>query len=442
MFFRFLVQINSVIQLISKSEITKGDGYYLASCSKEISPFTFWKYIVLNANKYSKESYSQIIEHEKVHVGQHHTFDLIFAELFLILQWFNPLAWWHRQLIAQNLEFLVDQTLLGKGENRLSYQYHLLDVASPYNTFSISSNYNSLQIKKRIKMMNLKRSSHTKIWKYTLIVPMSFILLASFTSTSHKIENTSEANEIFTNTESDASDAYVIITEDASEDNLKVLQEQLYQIGFVLSFDKLSYENNKIKDLEVVLNYRDKEGLSRRAGCIWNEESPSPKVALLVNTQSRFGNFALDIIMMDNIATKIPKEEIFIAGDLSMSIVMDQMKNQYEAQQDLIKKQRQENLKNPKWKGEKMSSARFYGPVITSEDISQIKDLIQRKGYPTTYYLDGIKHDASILDMPINEIESIVKSDFHFKIFDKNGKFLKVTPWNYEVKIERKGKLK
>ena len=85
---------------------------YLATNNKDIAPFSFWKYIVINPNKYDETSFIQILEHERIHIIQRHTFDLVLAELFLMVQWFNPLAWWHRHLIDQNLEFLVDQTLL------------------------------------------------------------------------------------------------------------------------------------------------------------------------------------------------------------------------------------------------------------------------------------------------------------------------------------------
>jgi len=35
--------------------------------------------------------------HEKVHIQQGHSFDIILAELVLVFQWFNPFAWLYRE---------------------------------------------------------------------------------------------------------------------------------------------------------------------------------------------------------------------------------------------------------------------------------------------------------------------------------------------------------
>ena len=51
-------------------------------------------------------------EHEKVHIRQKHTLDILFAELVLIFQWFNPFAWIYRREIESNLEFLTDDQLM------------------------------------------------------------------------------------------------------------------------------------------------------------------------------------------------------------------------------------------------------------------------------------------------------------------------------------------
>jgi bla regulator protein blaR1 len=46
--------------------------------------------------------------------------DILFAELVLIVQWFNPFAWQYRKEIEKNLEFLTDNQLVQKEhvENR------------------------------------------------------------------------------------------------------------------------------------------------------------------------------------------------------------------------------------------------------------------------------------------------------------------------------------
>jgi beta-lactamase regulating signal transducer with metallopeptidase domain len=69
-------------------------------------------YIFINPEKYDWDTYSQIILHEKIHIQQGHSYDIMLAELALIFQWFNPFAWFYRKAMEDNLEFLTDNELL------------------------------------------------------------------------------------------------------------------------------------------------------------------------------------------------------------------------------------------------------------------------------------------------------------------------------------------
>ena len=440
MLFRFLIQLFSVRLQINQSEITKGIGYYLAVNNKNIAPFSFWKYIIINPNKYDETSFLQILEHERIHIIQRHTIDLVLAELFLIVQWFNPLAWWHRYLIGQNLEFLVDQTLLDNGENKQAYQYHLVQVAVPNNPLSISSNYNASQLKNRIKMMNLQRSSLASSWKYALLLPIALLMLLAFTNEVPRlpIENgiSNEINDKVTPPES----SYVIITPDATKVDLQTLQEKLYAFNYVLSFEKLVYENGKIVEIDAFLDYNDKMGL--KIPLKWDKDDSTNKMAVITNEpQSRFG-IHLSEIMINDLANRIPKEQIFIAGDYPLEQVLTQMREQLADQQLNQNNTFQKNIKDPNWKGKLTKSGRIYsGEEINKTEIDIIKAKIQKKGFPTNYILDGLESNKAVLNIPILEIEKIEFHEMRYRKFDKNGKFTHATPWNFEVKVKRRGKI-
>ena len=101
----------------------------------------------------------------------------------------------------------------------------------------------------------------------------------------------------------------------------------------------------------------------------------------------------------------------------------------------------QKNIKDPNWKGKLTKSGRIYfNEEITPTEILKIKEKIKAKGFPTTYYLDGIASDESTLDIPANELEKIEFHELRYRKFDTNGKFTHATPWNFEVKVKRKGK--
>ncbi len=77
------------------------------------APCSFGNNIFINPEKYDWDTYSQILLHEKVHIQQRHSFDILMAELVLVLQWFNPFAWLYRTELENNLEFLTDDAVLG-----------------------------------------------------------------------------------------------------------------------------------------------------------------------------------------------------------------------------------------------------------------------------------------------------------------------------------------
>jgi hypothetical protein len=116
-------------------------------------------------------SFHHILEHEKIHKREWHSIDRILAELFVLINWFNPLAWMFRKSVIENLEYLADSAVLSKGTDPVKYQ---LSILNQYiGSASISNQFNS-QIKNRINMLN-KDYKLGSSWKLALIFPLIFI---------------------------------------------------------------------------------------------------------------------------------------------------------------------------------------------------------------------------------------------------------------------------
>ncbi len=144
----------------------------------EVAPCSFFRYIFINPGQYDFDTYEQILEHEKIHVKQGHSWDLLLAELLVAVCWFNPLAWKFRNEIEKNIEYQTDDLLVrGEAADREQYQLNLVKVASPVKPLSITTNYNQSLIKKRILKMNNKRSNPFGYWKYSFVAPLVFALL-------------------------------------------------------------------------------------------------------------------------------------------------------------------------------------------------------------------------------------------------------------------------
>lgn len=116
--------------------------------------------------------------HELTHCQQLHSIDIIFAELFCVVFWFNPFVWLLKREVRLNLEYLADNNVLANGKDNKEYQYHLLGLTYRKNVATITNNFNVLPIKKRIKMMNKKETKGILKAKYMLYIPLVAMLLA------------------------------------------------------------------------------------------------------------------------------------------------------------------------------------------------------------------------------------------------------------------------
>ncbi|HEY2580367.1 MAG TPA: M56 family metallopeptidase, partial [Mucilaginibacter sp.] len=165
-----------LFQAYTKPAIIDGK-FRIIELSGDKAPCSFGNNIFINPEKYDWETYSQILLHEKIHIEQRHSFDILMAELVLVLQWFNPFAWLYRTELESNLEFLTDNSVLEHKEiERSSYQMSLLKVSAPHLSLGITTNYNQSLLKKRILMMNAKRSNIHIMWKYFFLLPLLGIL--------------------------------------------------------------------------------------------------------------------------------------------------------------------------------------------------------------------------------------------------------------------------
>jgi TonB family protein len=155
---RFLFRIVVLYRLISKNQVQHLRGFNLVTINKEISPFSFLKYVFVSNTLQQNEDYPKMIAHELEHVKQGHTYDVIILELLLVFQWFNPFFWMMRRAIRENHEYLADQAVLKSGINRGYYKKLLLNQFVGVQ-FKIANNFNYSLIKNRRKMMSRIKSS-------------------------------------------------------------------------------------------------------------------------------------------------------------------------------------------------------------------------------------------------------------------------------------------
>lgn len=192
---RLAVQAFSLYRLIVCMPEKEINGVRVKCLNDPSGPFSFFGWIFMNPAAVKEDEISEILTHEMAHVKQHHSVDVLLAEMVSICCWMNPFAWLLKREVRLNLEFLADRKVMEAGFATKSYQYHLLGLA--YNhKYGLSNNFNFSHLKQRIIMMNKKKSNAAGHIKYALFVLPAFALLvAGNISCSQDASQTEDAKE-------------------------------------------------------------------------------------------------------------------------------------------------------------------------------------------------------------------------------------------------------
>ena len=185
---RLLVQFVSLYRIHKNSSPDSLNHYQVRILAEQVSPFSFWQTIYINPSLHKQEDLANILAHEKVHVEQWHTVDIILAEICVVFYWFNPGVWLMKKAVRENIEFITDARILRKGIDKKAYQYSLLDVGALQPSVAIVNNFSLSDLKKRIKMMNAKRSSKVNLTRYMMVLPVLLCITLAFTIDKKVVE--------------------------------------------------------------------------------------------------------------------------------------------------------------------------------------------------------------------------------------------------------------
>lgn len=171
-------QLWLIRKLFTNAVIKRKNRIYIVE-TKHNHAFSFFNYIFINQDISGGER-KKIILHETAHIRQWHTIDLLFIDLILACQWFNPFAWMYRKSIIENHEFLADATTLKQGVNQLKYQQLLLNQLFRTNQVQFVTYFNQSLIKKRIFMMTKDTNKRAEKIRFFLALPLAAIIAVCF----------------------------------------------------------------------------------------------------------------------------------------------------------------------------------------------------------------------------------------------------------------------
>ena len=147
--------------------------------NRDIAPFSWMRYIVLS-RKDLEENGREILIHELAHIRNHHSWDLLLADLCIFVQWFNPAAWLLKQELQTIHEYEADDTVLREGVDAKKYQMLLIKKAVGTRLYSMANSFNHSSLKKRITMMLKEKSNPWARVKYLYVLPLAALAVSAF----------------------------------------------------------------------------------------------------------------------------------------------------------------------------------------------------------------------------------------------------------------------
>ena len=165
--------------LIRRGRRIENGPFHLILTEGNQPPFSWMHYIVLSEKDY-RENPTEILTHEMAHIRHHHSWDLLLADMGILLQWFNPAAWLLKQEMQSVHEYEADDAVLAAGIDAKSYQLLLIKKAVGTSRYTMANSFNHSSLKKRITMMLKEKSSPQARAKYIYILPLAALSVMAF----------------------------------------------------------------------------------------------------------------------------------------------------------------------------------------------------------------------------------------------------------------------
>ena len=182
---RLVIMYTGLARIIKRGTPTPAEEYTSERIhlrvreEEEIKPFSWFRYVVINRTDL-RESGREIITHEAAHARSLHSMDIVVTDLLILLQWFNPMAWFTKYCIKNIHEYEADEAVINSGTNVERYQQMIIKKAVGARLYSIANSFNHSSTFKRITMMCKKKSNKWRCTKALYILPAAAIAALLF----------------------------------------------------------------------------------------------------------------------------------------------------------------------------------------------------------------------------------------------------------------------
>jgi len=170
----------AIQKIIAQQKQEKRNGFRLIVSEQAKPAFSFLNYLFFNDKQaeLAANEIEQIFVHERAHIRQWHTVDVLIFRLIGIIFWFNPVSRLIEKTVKETHEYLADNE--ASKDNKTEYSRLILKLASSGKAFGLANNFAKTQLKKRIIMLNKIKLNELQKLRFVLAIPLLSLFLSGF----------------------------------------------------------------------------------------------------------------------------------------------------------------------------------------------------------------------------------------------------------------------
>jgi len=193
---RFLLSLFQLYRLVRKSETKTEAGTKFVFTTGNLPVFSFFHLIFISKKMFENPHATAIISHEKIHIEQKHSLDLLTLEILNIFQWFNPFVYLIKKAVKENHEFIADSGMPVSESSGNGYLNLLFREASGFEFSPITHNFSYSLLKKRMIMMKNPKSQKrmpVKLLFTVLAIALTLFACSNTSQPAHKATTLSKS---------------------------------------------------------------------------------------------------------------------------------------------------------------------------------------------------------------------------------------------------------
>lgn len=185
---KFLIRLRLIREFIwYKRHVTRyNESYFIVKTEGQMANMSFMNYLFYDDSQgLTEEEKAQVIAHEKAHIDQKHSYDVLFTESLKVFFWFNPFIYLYKNLLTEVHEYLADQKAV-QNSNLQSYTQLLIQTVFKKMGLDLASPFGKNPILKRVD--RLKAGAKPAWIKALIPIPFAFALFLIFSFDAVEIQ--------------------------------------------------------------------------------------------------------------------------------------------------------------------------------------------------------------------------------------------------------------